>query len=433
MLIWEQILEELKQGVPLEEIRKKYRSQSQIIKAFRAYVEILSQEISKLLVDVSGFNEELYRLKQICKQFQNEKKELSKEVQNLKEKREKLQQAIEVLIEKVDDLQNNINEFERKGFTSKVVSILQNTWVESGDEALEVLKDRSKAERLKSKLQQLKENISNAKDTLGSLEKKIKEKSVELKSLINEVDQAKAEKILYLSVFNVIDSALKRGYTPSQLERLLVGLEKAEIKDKPGLSIERLLEIFFEAKNFVNLKKQNEVVESKVEALLLDERKVQSRIEFKKVIVERFYEELMEKGKETFESTGKSVEEIWLSMITGLEERIIAAEKAAFESGLKKGRAEELEQILDSVMVLIGLKPSEDIKKDVSPQLILSLLQGIFVWTNQKYPSERAKVYFNTLTGEYQPAKFPVKAPRIDETVLMLLEQIKQLEKNKKN
>jgi chromosome segregation ATPase len=245
----------------LDLVRKDYRSASQFALALRIYLSELEAETEKKRrardQEESKLNEAIVERKQIAA----EKREFEKDVVMLREKKECRAIEVQSLRKDADDLKADMDTLRGMGYTEEIIAKIKQAWVKSGAEALSVLEDQRKALEARSAVQHLAQEEKAVMSRVNALCRKERRTAKKLVSEENRLDRVISEVAVAQRAVNVVEAALRRGYSPDDLVSLFVWLEKMEIQKQPQLSLGGLLELFAEAKSLVNVKRAKAVVE----------------------------------------------------------------------------------------------------------------------------------------------------------------------------
>lgn len=428
MMIWEQVLEDLKGRVPIEQIRKKYRSQSQQVRAFRVYLDELNKEIPKIREALIKEKIDLDEKKDRCDQLRKEEKERTIKVDNLKKQEIKLFSTVKDLSEKVAGFQRDTKAFEKKGFSSEIVYAIKNSRIKNGTAILEFLLNQKNSLELQKEIQQLKEKKKELDICVISLKRdKIKTKKI-LRSEKNHIDLIRAEKASFQKIISVVELCFKRGYTHAQIVSLFVGLERMEIQKQPTASIEYFLEAIAKAKNLLNLTQKTNLAKKRLAKIKKEIAELEDTFQFNKEIVLKVIKSETEKSKQTIETVGdnliKEADKIVAYLTSQIDHALINVKRSAIEAE----KVEQARKFIDPLLSLIGIDTKSENWNKVPNHLVVRLLCNLQTWLDLKYPGVNEKIQINAVKGELELSPFGPISPKISSLLKVVAECIKKYE-----
>ena len=415
MKVYEEILQRLRNGEPLEQVRKNYRSAFQFVMVLRIYSEELSAESERRR---EALKQEKAWLKEAVadrKQIGAEKKLLETDVHELREERKALTIEVQSLRREADEHKTAVAKLETQGYTKKVMARLKHTSVKNEDEALLVLCDQQTATEVRTSVQCLKIEEAASKDSVISLKLKEQRLAGKLASKKNTLDSVKSQISVIQKVTDVVEAAFRRRYAPGDLISILVWLEKMEIQKQPQQSIQRLIELFAEAKGLSKLKQDKIALETEVMKLRTTRSTIEADIEFQKVLAERALEEQVESNKETLKSVATQFKEEVSQTISEMAEKMSAASEI-----LDKSKNEP-------VRLLYAMIQSPEILDAIPPPMMIVLMENLTLWCERHFHNADVAVVYDVAANEFRFNDFAVPRFRVSALIKLAAEAIRKL------
>jgi len=288
MTIKDEILEKLRKGAPITEIRREYRSIGLLYEAIREYlpeaekiVEEIQTKLGKLETDLAGTEAELERVSR-------EEEKISGEVQELAQTKEKLKETVARKTAKLDSLNAGIEELQVKGFTAEIMSEITAIESRSGPDLLSEIETVEKHKQIKraiSKLEQLKTALEGDVRNLSRKKEKLEKR---LRSERNRLDQLKIETATFREAVATVGSFYTDGYSTEDLKSLKHGLGTLGIKGDPLLSITRVVTGLSKYKNLVALEDKVRARRKELETLKRAITDAKSELKVKGQLIKAF-------------------------------------------------------------------------------------------------------------------------------------------------
>lgn len=248
-----EILEDLRKNKSLLEIGGKYRSKSQTYEAIRQYLV----EADKVVIDrrqcIGALNAEIAQAKKELDDLQNAKERLSEDLLKKRAEAEQLTGQNRALEEKKLWLQNEVAGLNAKGYTPAILRKIGRVEAREGPTLWADVKSVARCRELSKETRALKDLKASLKADVSCLnEKKDKIKNY-IKSEQNRLDSIKAESEFFREALRIIGAFFEAGFTTSDLEGLLAGIQLLGIRNDPPLTLARLLQALESAKTLVCL------------------------------------------------------------------------------------------------------------------------------------------------------------------------------------
>jgi len=193
MTIKTEILEKLRKKTPLVEIRRDYRSQSQLYEAIREFfgeTEEIVEEKQKELEMIAG---DLLESKDELDRINIEKVEISGKIQQLAKTKEKLVEEVAGKTAELGRLNAGMKELLAKGFTPEILSEIMAIESRSGPNLLSQIKTVEEYKQIKKELSNLKKSKAALEGTVQNLRVKKEKLEKRLRSERNQKLETRPE------------------------------------------------------------------------------------------------------------------------------------------------------------------------------------------------------------------------------------------------
>jgi hypothetical protein len=402
MTIKDEILEELRKRTPLEDIRRKYRSQSQFYEALRKFLVEVDKVTEEKQNKLEAIGARLLEAESECERIDSVNRELSKQTEELDRTKQKLTKEVAQKIEELDNLCAEIKGLQRKGFTAEIVRKIKVIEDRSGSDLLSQVKTVEKYNYVKREVSSLTEQKDGLDREIQALERKQRKMDERVVSQKNKFDALKLQTLTFKRAVEVATSFLKDGYTPENLESLKYGVELLKIREDPTLSIERLVSGLSKHKGLFMLDKK--LRERRGELALLEkavgdaEAKLEVIRELTLGTIEETRDAALEAIKKTSnqnDASSKSMMEKlesqvteYLSRIDGHVEQTMGTLRASLDvwSELQKQKG-KLEDEINYGLILLGVLQSPEYLKKIPASLAAQLLDRLRLWTEMNLPN----------------------------------------------
>ena len=157
MKMWEEILDDMGEGMFLSEITRKYRSKSQAYEALRIFMQESKDKYQKVLDDLVEVQEELENAEGQRGQVIEEVRRLSNEFRCLSDKKEHLIGEVNAQKKEFNGLKFKIAGLEKRGFTSEIVKEIAEVEKISGKKLLKQIGTVDKYNKMVEGFSKLKE------------------------------------------------------------------------------------------------------------------------------------------------------------------------------------------------------------------------------------------------------------------------------------
>jgi hypothetical protein len=275
--------------------------------------------------------------------------------------------------------------------------------------------DHQKAVEVRTSIQRLELKEEAVKDRVTSLEQKEKRLIGKLTLEKNALGSVRSQKSAVQKVADLIEVAFRRGYTPEDLISIFVWLERMEIKKQPKQSIQRLIELFAEARELSTLKQNKIAVEAKVMKLRQTRINLEADIEFQKVTAERTLEEIAENNKEALASAAAQFKEEVSQAISEMAEKAKAASEVLDRS--KNEPARLLHEMIQNPEILDA----------IPPPLMIVLMENLALWCERHFHSADVAVTCDGASNEFRFNDFAAPKFRVSALIKLAAEAIRKL------
>ena len=451
MTLKEKILEELRKNIPLTEIRKRYSSnKSARYNALAIRIPEQEEQIEKNQYIINKQNEQISKQQEKIKKNQSEikkgiatKKKLSSDIEKLESQRQTKIKQINEKQKKLDTLDKGIELIEAKGINLELIELLEQAKDRDAEELRTLLQLKNSDIELQKKVELKLEQEEQLTKNISKLEKIEQNNLKKLASQRNELDFIEAEKLVWGKTSEVIKFAFKRGYSKEEIASIFLALEKMEIKDQPISSIKRLIDLFSEAKSFVNLKTQKQFLEKTVEELSKNEKEIRALIEYEIDSLTPLSEKITEEVKKIIKSAGETVNETLLVPINN-ELKKIQTERDAFANQKSKiiayykselGKLESQKTIVKPLIYLMGFDSDPEAYKKVSDKQVVGILENIQFWFENKYPNSIVQATINLNNNKIEETQFACQKLRVGSALTFVSDYLKKrnIEDKQKN
>jgi hypothetical protein len=273
-----EIREMLRKNWAVADIQRKTKSKSILYDCLTEYLAELISEVEATRTLRREENEKLQETQTENKLSLAQKNELENEVQTLQTDKEELSMEVGSLRKEHAAMHEDKKLLESKGFTPQIMTKLKaanDTNAEEDDALLQQREKRNELEVTVATLEGKKLTLGKAVNDLSSkvsrLEKKFASKE-------NKIDILEAKENACQAVFDVLNAAIKEGYTPAQLKAMVLLLRKVEVESDPSLSISHLIECVAEARTLLNLRREVDLTEKRLEELQKAENETSAKI-----------------------------------------------------------------------------------------------------------------------------------------------------------
>jgi hypothetical protein len=388
-----EIREMLRKNWAVADIQRKTKSKSILYDCLTEYLAELISEVEATRTLRREENEKLQETQTENKLSLAQKNELENEVQTLQTDKEELSMEVGSLRKEHAAMHEDKKLLESKGFTPQIMTKLKaanDTNAEEDDALLQQREKRNELEVTVATLEGKKLTLGKAVNDLSSkvsrLEKKFASKE-------NKIDILEAKENACQAVFDVLNAAIKEGYTPAQLKAMVLLLRKVEVESDPSLSISHLIECVAEARTLLNLRHEVDLTEKRLEELQKAENETSAKIgqaqntildgiemaqaqgedAISKLSTQAIAEadKIASQAIDTIRNVGNATREAIQCEAEALAK--LCEEKGKIEQWVKPGRA------------LFSLAQAPDGLEEISPELIIALLQNVAYWIDMKF------------------------------------------------
>ncbi|MFH0897190.1 MAG: hypothetical protein V1850_03970 [Candidatus Bathyarchaeota archaeon] len=211
----DEILDELRKGTSLQQIRKDFSSRAQIDQAIQIFLQESEPKVSKLQGNISMFStqlgdlqSEMERTKISSKRASDALDELEKKIEPAKKKLEHLSKQEEEAQNTINTIESQIREFSGKGITVDFLTRVSAVEAASGEDLLEKVNTASAYAELLRNLDKLNALKKTGEKELASLEEKKEKTDKAIQSQKSLLDEAIRRNRTFNDAIKVTESFL---------------------------------------------------------------------------------------------------------------------------------------------------------------------------------------------------------------------------------
>ena len=262
--IADEVAEMLRLGGNVSEIRKKFRSASQVCEGLRIFLGEADGQVTEKRSALQALDKELSEKQTELEECKATVETLSKETGALRTEKQQLALDVDRLDERKSRLQDETNELQEQGYTPDLLGKIRSVEPRSGPRLWSDLKLASGRRQLEAEVQALKREKTTLKGEVKELRDKKEEEAKLVRSGENRLDDLRLQAEAVREAVSTVELFFKAGWSAEDLKCLKLGLDLLGIRHEPRASITRLLRALGEEKNLADL---SEKVERKREEL----------------------------------------------------------------------------------------------------------------------------------------------------------------------
>ena len=403
-----EIMEMLQNGVPVKEIRMKFRSKSMLYECLAEFSVELTEKVEETKDALQQEQTKLQETTTKHERLENERNELEYDVEALGTEKESLAAVVNSLRKEHSELRSDVAELEARGFTPEIVAKLKTAYDKDGAEVSALLETHEKAGELRKEVAFLKQRKAGLTVEVDSMDRKKQKAEKKLTSLQNRLDLLKAEAAAFQDVTDFLNVAIKDGYKPEELKAVLFWLRKMDIENEPTQSISHLFQCIAEAKKLLTLKQKVSLTENRLSELVKAEAELRAKVNVVLDVVLKGIEDAKTKGEQAIASIGIQSRDAVIRVASESKAQIkniidIAGTAAVNNIGLAANLQEQktkLEGLLQPAKALMGILDSNDDLKATQPSLVVILLERLVLYCEQRYPNASINAWHNSATNE---------------------------------
>ncbi len=431
-----EILDEMRRNASLLEIREKYRSQSQIYEAIRLFLDEVGKAIDDKRARILEAGAELVRTKSDVKDLQNTLEKVSEDILKGKAESERLARQNNEQKEKRLCLQKEIDDLNAMGYTPEILRRIKCVEVREGPALWADVKRADRRRRLLKETRALKDlRASLKRDVVCLNEKKDKIKEC-VKSEQNRLDSVKAESEFFKEALSIVGALFKAGFTTSDLEGLLAGIQLLGIRNDPPLTMARLLQALEGAKTLVCLSDRVETKREELTALNEASSTVKNELRTTETVTLKIIEEartassraigdVAQKEALAVENRTRTFNElvaISLGKIDTAVQQTIQASK--MELGKLEREKTQLEHLLTPASALFWTLESQDYVNTLPLPIVARVADRLSSWCETNVKDFSVKPSPNACAKDF--AFLPLQEYKLTACVALLSEGIRQ-------
>jgi chromosome segregation ATPase len=266
LTIKSEILTELRNGTPLMEINRRFRSKSLLYEAMREYSVEAEKAINEVRERIMEAKREASELQTELKRLNSEKQETSMEANALQLTKEKLGADSANLSKELAQLNADASDLKAKGFTSEIMNEIQAIERRSGPELLLQVETAEKYKQVGEEVACLEKKKGELEELARVLETEKRKTDQRVVSARNRLDQLELRTATFKRACTVVCSLFKDGYSTEDITSLKQGLDAFGIRGDSGQSISRLVEGLKKQKTLVALRSRVTELDRKLDS-----------------------------------------------------------------------------------------------------------------------------------------------------------------------
>lgn len=415
----DEILEELRRGTPLKEIRSKYVSQSQLYEAFRLYFAEADREIQNRQIQLASLNSEVRdrqneatSLNKQVTEAQGERAKTESDIAKLQGDMAKLEGQLKQRRTELDSIRDELSNLEKAGITKGLIGRVSQMEVESGQELLQRVGTAKDYAEVQRSLIQLNAEKVRIQQEIADLSKTKEGLSRDIQSERNILDESERKTATFREAVNVTVGFFQEGYATQDLKSLAKAIKLLSIKDDPQLSIERLVRGLERAKALGKLEEGIKEKEKELETLNASINTAKGELRSMRGTVLKEIHEANTQAAKQIEDTARQAAEdvtstgrVWQDQIQKVDQKALASldqyHKEVLSWGELMRKAGETKEQLDNANLLLGiLKYPETVKKLPMP-IVAQVMNRIYLWTRVRLPDQTMKPSYDIYQKDF--------------------------------
>ena len=440
MTLKDEILAELQNQTPIEEIRRRFRSQSQLYEAIREFLEeadeIVEERRERLSKVTSGLTEAEAELDSV----NTEKEKVSVEVQELAEAKERLSGEVRDKDAELAGLIAEIKELQVRGFTLEILKEIKAVQDRSGPKLLSQVKTVEKYRQVAKDVSGLRKEKTKLTTMVKELEAEKEKSREELVSTRNRLDELMTHTVTFKETVATVSSLFGDGYSSEDVECLKHGLDMLGIKGDPLLSIRRLVEGLSKQKSLAILNENVIAKRQELETLKHEVAVIAGKLKVTKQVILRAVEEVKDEAVKAIDGRATHADNSMtdaaarfdthlassLSTVAVDVQEIMKGVTAELEEwGELQQRKGELEKLLRPGIILLGILESPEVLKEVRLPLIVKLLERLHQWSERNLQNATIRPSENVRRKEFN--LLPSYSYRVTALIESVYEGLRQI------
>lgn len=393
--IADQVAEMLRQGGDISEIRKKFRSASQVAEGVRIFLDEIGSQINEERNALQALKKELSETRTKLAECKATVETLSKETGALRTEKQELTLDVSGLTEKKNRLQNEIADLKQQGYTPGLLTKIRSVEPRSGPQLWSDLKLASQCHQRKAENQVLRQEKTTLESEIKELKEKKEEETKLVRSEENRLDDLRLQAEAVKEAVSTVEMFFKDGWSTEDLKCLKEGLKLLGMTNEPRASISRLLRALGEEKSLASL---SEKVEKKREELTMlntacakvkaDSQVIQTvtvkTIEETRDASVKAIDTVAEHGKTAIEADSSSLEKLAAETATQIKAQVQQTIKTLNQelerwAALQQENA-KLEQLIIPARALFGIIENPDSLNSIPASIVVQLFERLQAW-----------------------------------------------------
>jgi len=401
LTIKDEILRKFREGIPLGEVQKQFRSQSQLYEAIREFLEEADKIVEERQERMRKAEEDLLNVDSELQRIDAERSRFLEEVTRLKQTREATVTELGSLTEKRDSLRGEIKKLEANGFTPQIMKKLKTIEARCGTELVLQVETAEKYIQLRREFSCLEKRAASLKDEIRVLE--TKKKSIEQSTVSekNRLDELRVQTASFKESVEITESLLKEGYSTEDIRSLKHGLDVLGIKGEPHASVTRIVNGLAKLRTLLDLEERLCRKKEELAALNRDVESVKNELETAKAVTLKTIEDVRGLSVQAIANTAQQSNDQMKQTTEKLEAKVteslgkmdaqIQQATEIYKAEVKEiteieRRRAEAEEALGPGLVLVGMLRSHEYLKMVPVTFMVQLLERIQLWCEISQP-----------------------------------------------
>jgi FtsZ-binding cell division protein ZapB len=268
MRVADEILDEFRQGKSVSEVRKKYRSKSQLYEALDRFLLEAESVVQEKRETLQKASEELSETQAELERVKAAKKAVSYEVEELRDEKENLDSEVPQLIGDRNALRAEVEELQKRGYTPAFLKKMRGLEPRNASLLWSDLKTVTRCREVLKETEVFRREKTTLQMEVEVLKRKKKETAETFLSEQNRLDDLRLQAAIFRDALDIVSSFFEDGFSTDDLRSLKFGVDLIGIKNEPRASVMRLLESLRDAKSLIELNRK--VDEKRKELALLN-------------------------------------------------------------------------------------------------------------------------------------------------------------------
>jgi DNA repair exonuclease SbcCD ATPase subunit len=395
--IADEVLIRLRDRESVGEVRRSYRSSSEVCKGFQKYMDELQEEIERARGDLTDAERKLA-----------EKQEMTKDVEDLRAEKAGLQRDVNNKRAELDSYVERVEELRKRGFTESIVTRLSETVSLNGQEVWRVLEHVEERARLEEEIDNNRKIRDQVKREVSLLDAKKQKSQNSLQSAEKKLANVEAEASALEEVVDLVELGLKAGYKIEDLRALLSYLTEKSVGKTPGQSVAHLMQLVEAVKSLEDLRAEIRLVENRLAEIRRLENETRARNDLMEKASAQAIEQQKVAGLKVISDFAGSITKWLQDLAQSFQAEIEQAKESRANVARLEQQAVNLKKLIDSAQAMMGILESNEQLKAVSPTTVISLLERIRYWVELRWANTLVGLTYDQTSLELRTSNIPI-------------------------